>query len=200
MTSESSPRRGQVGVGLLLIGLGVLFLVGQLTGVRLGQFTWPLFIILPGLAFFAAAIFGGRDLSGLAIPGSVITTVGLILFYQNLTNHWESWSYAWGLIVSAVGVGIILHGVWGDVPGARRDGQRVLTIGLVMFAIGFVFFELILGISNLGGPLRPYLAPAVLIVLGVLLLGGQLARRGAAASPSELDKPPAPKSGPEADR
>jgi hypothetical protein len=79
---------------VVLVGLGVLFLFQQAVGVEIGQYAWPLFVIFPGLAFLAAFALGPRSAAGLAIPGCVVTTVGLILAVQNTFNVWETWAYA----------------------------------------------------------------------------------------------------------
>lgn len=101
---------GQIALAIGLIGLGILFLVGQLLGISLIGWLWPFFVITPGVLFFVVMALGGKDASGFAIPGSIITTVGLILFYQNLTGHWASWAYAWALIFpTAVGAGMMIH-------------------------------------------------------------------------------------------
>src|SRR5687767_10207750 len=89
--------RGRTITAVGLIGLGILFLLGQVFGFSLFSVLWPFFVILPGAAFLYGAFTGGKNAAGLAVPGSVITGTGLILLYQSLTNHWESWAYAWTL-------------------------------------------------------------------------------------------------------
>ena len=74
----------------MLVGLGILFLVQQSLGFDLGQFGWPLVIILPGLAFLAAYALGPRGTAGMAVPGCVLTTIGLILAIQNTFNLWAT--------------------------------------------------------------------------------------------------------------
>ncbi len=74
-------------IALLLIGLGLLFLLLQFVPLDLGRNAWPFFIIIPGLLFFAGMALGGRDAARLAIPGSIVTMVGLILLYQNTTPY-----------------------------------------------------------------------------------------------------------------
>ncbi len=70
-------------VGVALIGLGILFLLGQVLSINIMGFLWPVFILAAGAAFFIGMAMGGRAFGALAVPGSVITTVGLILFFQN---------------------------------------------------------------------------------------------------------------------
>jgi hypothetical protein len=117
----------------------------------------------------------------LAIPGSIITTIGLMLFYQNLTGHWESWSYGWTVILMSVGLGIFIMGLWGQNETQRAAGLRVLRIGLIMFVIFGAFFELIFTAGRPFG-LRSVIFPAGLILLGLYLI---LARSGLLSSRSE---------------
>ena len=128
----------------------------------------------------------GRSVSGLAIPGTIITTIGLMLFYQNLTNHWESWSYGWTVILMAVGLGIFIMGVWGQNASQRAAGLRVLRIGLIMFIIFGAFFELIF---SAGAPfgLRSIIFPAALILLGVYLVLTRSGLLGSQASDSSAE-------------
>ena len=72
--------------------------------------------------------------SGLAIPGSIIAGIGGILYYQNATNDWESWAYAWTLIIGFVGVGtFIMHMLDGRVKRAFNEGFNSIVSSLVMF-------------------------------------------------------------------
>lgn len=158
-----------VGGGLLII-FGLLALVGQLfRGFNFWNTFWPFFIIGFGLLFFVGMFAGGRSVSGLAIPGAIVTTIGLMLFYQNLTGHWESWSYGWTVILMAVGLGIFIMGTWGQNSTQRAAGLRVLRIGLVMFIIFGAFFELIFT-SGMPFGLRSIIFPAALILLGLYLV------------------------------
>src|SRR5260370_11723999 len=109
MERSSSNQAATIG-GVVLVGLGVLFLVQQAFGFDIGHYGWPLFVILPGLAFLGAFALGPRSASGLAVPGCVVTTVGLILAVQNTFNLWETWAYVWALIPASVGLGLRLMG------------------------------------------------------------------------------------------
>ena len=167
----SSQRNvGSLVGGALLIIFGALALLGKIFwNIDFWGTFWPFFIIGFGLLFFVGMFAGGRSVSGLAIPGSIITTIGLMLFYQNLTNHWESWSYGWTVILMAVGVGIFIMGAWGQNQSQRAAGLRVLRIGLIMFIIFGAFFELVFTAGRPFG-LRSIVFPVALILLGLYLV------------------------------
>lgn len=173
---QPSFNVGSLVLGVLLVLLGVLFLFGQFIdlvfGLDLGHYTWPLFILLPGIILFVLA-FTVREERGLplAILGSMISTTGLLLAYQNFTNHWTSWAYAWALIApTSIGLGKALFGAVKGRSLDVRNGLRMAGIGLVIFLAGAVFFELALGISGFGIGLSGWCWPVLLIGLGVLLL------------------------------
>jgi len=197
MAQPEARNRASVIVSIIFIGLGVLVLLGEFLHVGAGTF-WPLFIIVPGLLFFLGMVFGGRSAGPLAIPGSIVTMVGLILQVQAWTDHFESWVYAWALIVVAVGIGMIIHGMWSGDERAARSGRRVLAIGAIIFLVLGAFFELIFNLSKSG--LAGYVWPVLMIGVGVYLLArrgvglpgsGDGARHPVEAAPAQ-PKPPAP--------
>lgn len=167
-------------VGLLLVGLGAVLFLAQITEVDLLSVTWPFFIIVPGLVMFVAMVMGGKRAAGLAVPASIVTTVGLILLYQNTFDHWESWSYAWTLIFpTAVGVGLAIRGVWGDNPDSVRVGMRMAAVGLIIFVIAGAFFEFVLNISGLAdSTAAAIVGAAALIAAGIIVIGWGALRPG----------------------
>ena len=57
--SGASPaNRGAMIVGAVLIVLGLLFLAERVLDIDLGQYGWPLFVIVPGVLLFLAAFAG----------------------------------------------------------------------------------------------------------------------------------------------
>jgi len=132
-------------LGILLLAWGVIFLVEQFLGGSFWSYFWPFFVILTGAAFFAGMRAGGQRVSGLAIPGSVISMIGLILLVQNTFHQWQTWSYAWALIVVSVGIGLVIHSSYGGMAGrgARRAGLYLVRLGLILFLAFGIFFELL---------------------------------------------------------
>ena len=150
--------------GTLLIAFGLLSLANQFFRGFNWSFLWPFIVIGVGALFFAAMFAGGRQASGFAIPGSIITGIGLVLLFQNITRHWESMSYFWTLIILFVGVGIYSMGMYGNDPGQKKSGASVMKVGLILFIIFGSFFEMVF--SSFGNLIFPIL----LILLGVYLV------------------------------
>ncbi len=152
---RSQPNhQGMRWFGIILIALGLLGLLDQFFDIRFGRFVWPFFILVPGVVMILLALWKD-DTSGepFVMLSSLITMTGLLLFYQNLTGHWASWAYAWTLIApTAVGLGQWLYGTLNVRLGMIKAGKDLVSIGLIMFGVGFAFFELLLNISgfNLG--------------------------------------------------
>jgi hypothetical protein len=167
MSTNRSNTGALVG-GAVLIALGVLSLAGQFfTRLDFWGMAWPFFIIGFGALFFVGMFAGGKSVSGLAIPGTIIMTVGLMLFLQNLFNYWQSWAYGWTLILISVGLGIFIAGWYGDNEGERRGGISVMKIGAVLFLIFGGFFEAIFNSFSFS----KFIFPVALILLGLYLVG-----------------------------
>ncbi len=168
---DLADRRARLVVGLLLVGLGVLFLAQQFISFDFWTFSWPFFIIVPGLLLLGVGVAAGGAASGLVIPGAIVTAVGLILMVQNATGQYQTWAYAWTLISpTAVGVGLWLQGLRTGNLRTRASGQRMIVIGLVMFVIFGAFFELVINISGWGDNVSDVVFPILLILVGVVLL------------------------------
>jgi hypothetical protein len=160
-------------MGGLLVLVGAVLLLGQFVRIDIGHYGWPFFVIAPGLVIlFLALTARGALGEGLAILGSIITVTGLILLYQNATDHFESWAYAWALIFpGAVGVGMILYGLVASRPGNVRAGTRLVGIGVVLFLLGVAFFEGIIGIGGYQfGRTGGVAVGALIIAMGAVLL------------------------------
>jgi hypothetical protein len=171
MNQTPRNQRSNVGylvLGLVLIGIGGLWLLGVLTGIDFGHYLWPFFLIVPGvLLLFMAVTVRSRAGPGLMIAGAVITMIGLLLLFQNVTGLWASWAYAWALVgPTAVGAGLVADGARRNRPEQVKGGRRLLFTGLILFFAFGVFFELIIGVSGLR--FRGW-------ALGLLLMAGGLA-------------------------
>jgi len=121
----------------------------------------------------------GRRRTRLVIGGAVVTTIGLILLYQDATGHWESWAYAWALFPAASGLGLALWAIRSGNGSEFRAGTWGLLGGLAFFAVAFLFFEGIIGLSGDRLPIADWVLPVVVIGIGVVVLARGLMQRGA---------------------
>ena len=177
---EPSPTSGgppAAAIGAVLIVIGAVLLAGQLLDVGLGDLGWPFIVIGVGVAILVIGLVVVNQ-SGMVVGGTVVTTVGLVLLYQDQTGRWESWAYAWALVgPAASGLGLALWGIRSGDADDVRNGTWGLLGGLAIFAIGFLFFEGVIGISGEPLPLPEWLLPAVVIVIGLVILARGLLQR-----------------------
>ncbi len=154
--------------GLILILLGLLFLIPQFLPGWAPRVSWPWFVIGIGLLLLIIGLV--TDTPGLAIPACIVGGIGGLLYWQELTGNWGSWTYTWTLIPGFVGVGIVLSGLLGGRSGrALREGGTLILISLVLFLV----FGAAFGGLNVLGPYWPVL----LIGLGILVLIRNLVRK-----------------------
>lgn len=167
-------NRSNLALGLILLIVGGWLLatrqVPALQAWMEDNFTWPMWTIGAGLLVFLIGLLTGAP--GMAVPASIIAGIGGILYYQNETGNFASWSYMWALIPGFVGVGSILAGLLGD--HTRRNlgqGLRLIVTSAVLFLIFATFFG---GLSILG----EYGLPIVLILLGLYVIARGFFRGG----------------------
>jgi hypothetical protein len=160
-------NRNNVGAligGAILIGLGLLSLVGRIYVNIDWGLLWPMAIIVFGSLFFIAMFATGKSGAAFAVPGTIISGIGLIILFQTITGHWTVMSYMWTLIVFFVGLGIYIMGAYGEDPNQKRSGGKVMKIGAILFIIfGTIFESLFSSLNNL-------VFPVLLILLGIYLV------------------------------
>lgn len=164
-------RAPTVAVALVLILLGALLLAVQIVpGLEAwvyGDRGWPLIVVAVGVALLLAGLVSGA--TGLFIPACTIGGIGGLLYWQNLTGHWESWAYAWTLVPGFTGVGISLAALLRGRLRELGSGLWLVFISLVLFAI----FGSFLGGVSVFGPWWPLL----IVGFGLVLLVRNLVRR-----------------------
>lgn len=161
-------NKGNLIGGAILILLGLFFLAAQFMPALLGRwFSWPMILIAIGGVFLILAFL--TRIGGLAIPGSIVGGIGLILNWQNATGNWESWAYMWTLIPGFVGLGIVLASVLD--PQIRKDRKGGFTL-IVLSLLGFFIFG---GAFGLGWDVVRFW-PVILILIGIGALVGPLFR------------------------
>ncbi len=171
VTVEPQKRNaGAIAGGVALIAFGLLVLLGQIFArTDFWKNMWPIFPIALGVIFYVVMFAGGKGAAGFAIPATIITMIGLILLFQNLTGQWETWSYAWALIVFAVGLGIYIMGLYTGKDADKKGGKVVMRVGLILFLVFGTIMELIFA-NFMRRDVMKYVFPAIMILLGVFLI------------------------------
>lgn len=155
---------GALIAGTLLVVAGIAALARNFFNVSAWGFIWPFAVIGFGALFFAAMLAGGKQAAAFAIPGTIVSGIGLVLLIQSITGHWEAMSYFWTLIIIFVGLGIYIMGVYNGDGNQKRSGRRLINVGVILFVIFGAFFEMLFSsFSNM-------IFPLLLIALGVYLV------------------------------
>lgn len=158
--------------GSILVLIGIFLLALQFVPNLQGWFDvwrWPFYVIAVGILLAIIGLLTGEP--DMAVPACVVGGIGCILYWQNATDNWDSWAYAWTLIPGFVGVGQMISGLFGPA------GERWKTIkeGFSTFATSIVLF-LIFG-SFFGFPLLGDYWPILLILVGLWTIVRGLLRR-----------------------
>jgi len=156
-------------LGALLILVGVYYvLVNAVPGfadLHNINFSWPVIVMLVGAGLLVLGLLTGTP--DMAIPAFIVAGIGGILYYQNLTGNWGSWSYMWALIPGFSGLGMLA--AW--LLGARNK----ISVSSALDSIGtslvlLVIFGAIFGAFRNLGPYWPVLLIAAGILIGARAL------------------------------
>jgi DNA-binding CsgD family transcriptional regulator len=149
---------------IFLILIGLVFLVLEIfLGKKVSVALPMVFLMLGGADYLLTFVFMRmwKWAVWLFIPGSILLALGVVFFFNVVTNDWNSWSYAWLLVVAGIGQGLVLA----SRQGGWREEYSLIGAGLIVLGITFfVVFGMIAG----GTVIR--ISAPVLIVLGGLSL------------------------------
>ncbi len=149
--------QGSIISGLILILLGFVFLGAQFVPTVLDRFhfgeIWPLIPILIGASLFCGGLFGSAEM---LVPSTVVSFVGVVLFYQNNFDQWHFWQL-WLLTPTFAGVGTTLYLLRDGRPATQaiKAGAPPMVVGSILFIlfVGFrydYFFPLLFILIGLG--------------------------------------------------
>ncbi len=148
--------RAILGTLIILIGLVLLLNNLNLINIDLSQL-WPLFLLVPGLAFEIGYLTGGRD-PGLLVPGGMLTTYGLV-FFANIIWGWHNMAYLWPAFPLGVAIGLFQLYLFG-----KREAALLIPIGILGGYSAIAFLNAYTGLG------WETVFPVALIAVGVLLL------------------------------
>ncbi len=165
-------NRTQLILGVLLVLAGVLYFLAPrlpwLEALTHIHFTWPVYVIGAGVLILLIGLLTGAP--GMAVPAAIVVGIGGILYYQNMTMDWSSWSFLWTLIPGFVGVGVLITGLLGE--DSRNNFMHGLNLLVISVALFLVFAAIFQRLYFLG----PYGPAGILILLGVYIIGRGLLR------------------------
>jgi hypothetical protein len=170
-------NRTQIVLGLILI-LVAGWLIATRINPALGKFLtllpfeWPMWVVFAGAVLLVIGLLTGAP--GMAVPACIVAGIGGILYYQNASGNWGSWSYMWTLIPGFVGLGSLLAGALGENPRESiRSGLNSLVVSAILFAIFGTFFHA----WDIFGNLSTYVPIALLFLGGIWLIVRSFLRR-----------------------
>jgi hypothetical protein len=165
-------------IGIVLVVIGVFALFGNIFTSWNMDNLWPLVIAGVGVVFFVVMALGDQSRAGLAVPGSILVTVGLIMYWMNLTDTWESWAYCWALVMAASGAGVWISGIRSGRADLKKSGLDALRGGLTLFLVFAIIMEFIFTVTRVHQRVNILSWAILLAVLGLFLLIVRLLRLG----------------------
>jgi hypothetical protein len=157
-------RKSNIFWGLLLIIIGSVALLGKFYNFEFISWyrLWPLFVLLPGLAFELGYFSTGRN-PGLLVPGGILTTIGLLFLFETYTN-WSLAGYTWPIYPLSVAIGLFQLYLF----GGREKGLLVPVFilgGVSLISLANIISRRIFSLSISG-----FILPVALVLLGVYIL------------------------------
>jgi len=160
-----TQERGLSGLflpGIPSLTMGILLFIASITGNwNIWAYLWPLEVISVALGFVLMSIF--LKVPWLMIPASVIGLTGLVLQYCAATGWWSSWAVLWTVEPLAVGLPLLLIGMFKKIEGVKVAGIILCGFAGLAFAAMSSILVTSLWISRLIGP-------AIVLALGILLV------------------------------
>lgn len=163
-------RKGNFSGGLVLILIGCVFLAAKylfnMEFFSLGADDfWPMIVLLIGVTFELVYFLTGKA-PGLLVPGGILTTQGLLFFFEVGTN-WRFAEYTWPVYILSVAVGLFqLYLFYGRKKGLLVAALILTSIAAI--AIITMLFSVFLGIVDLG-----VVIPLILIAIGLFMFFGR---------------------------
>ncbi len=160
------------GVPILTTG-GILLYASVLDAWQAWEWLWPLEVLAIAMGFLLASIYM-RSI-WLLFPAIIVGANGALLQFCALTGLWESWAVLWPVEPLAVGLAFL-------IVNLRRRSRGLFIAGMIMCVIAAM------GLIGMTAAFPRWvlinaLGPAVLLLVGLLMLVNSLVRRPAAPEP-----------------
>lgn len=153
--------------GFFFIIIGILLFIARLFNIQLFHMEklWPIFILVPGLCF-NLLYFSTRKSPGVLVPGGILITLGLLFFFETITN-WHFAEYTWPIYPLSVVIGLLQLYIFGT-----RKKELLIPIGILSLVPTIAFACMIYG-NIFRWFNNSLVVPAILVLIGVALIFGR---------------------------
>ena len=167
-------RRGLGGLfipGVPVLATGAILLYASVFDAwHAWEWLWPLEVLAVAMGFLLASIYM-RSI-WLLLPAILVGANGVVFQFCALTGLWESWAVLWTIEPLSLGLAFLIINL-------RQRSRGLFVAGLILCAVA--------GIGLIGMTaifprwiLINALGPAILLIVGILMLVSSLVRRPAA--------------------
>lgn len=159
-------------LGSVCLAFGLMWLadtVFSLNFFTMGRL-WPLFVLVPGLAFEYYHYSVART-PGFLVPGGILTVLGTLFFFETLTG-WRLAAYTWPIYILAVIAGLAQLSA---ATGSPRGLVAVIAVLGIVFAVSSAVIACVLLFAVI--PYRIIVPVALIAIGGYLLIGNPFKRR-----------------------
>lgn len=130
MLLRIDKEKGVIFPSIVLIGVGLIFVVSESQvfgpGVDLGML-WPLFVIVPGLAFVGLWVTDMKNW-GVLIPAAACLITGTIFLSMRFAENAHWLGYMMPAIVIVIGIAVLMGGFTkkkAEIPPEKKDDQII---------------------------------------------------------------------------
>lgn len=159
-------RKNTSMIGLIFIVVGLLGIWGHFFGFKFLNpgVLWPLAVLIPGV-LFEISFFSSKSTPGVLVPGGILTTLGLLFFFEIATN-WHFSEYTWPVYILAPAIGLFQLYLFSK----PRQSALLIPVGILTLVAGLSFVGMFVGdlwdlIFN-----NSLVWPILLIVIGVIII------------------------------
>ena len=163
-------KRNNSLLGGVLIVVGALLLASRYlfneSFFKLGPDDfWPMIILLVGVGF-ELAFFISMKAPGLLVPGGILTTCGILFFFEVMTD-WRFAAYTWPVYLISVAIGLFQLYLFTGRPRGLLIPVGIIG-GTAVASFMIIFFRIVLGTIDLG-----IIIPIVLVLGGLVMVFGR---------------------------
>lgn len=161
-------KNSNIVMGAVLVALGCILLLSNLGYINFSwDYIWPMALLLPGI-YLHFAYFTKIDKNpGNLVPAGILTTYGLMAYVVAFFG-WGTMASLWPFILLGIAIGLMELYLFGTRDKGLLVPISILGgLGLMLLSKTYFFFDL-----------KKVVIPAILVVLGVLMLSKRDHKQG----------------------